>query len=352
MESARGVAMNAKKLAKEIVVNAAYRAGLHRLIGKSFAGVGTIFTAHRVVESPERAIDPSQVVTADFLSRCLAHVRQQGCEVIAIDEVSQWLAEKKTGRRFACFTFDDGYRDNLTLALPVFERHGAPMCIFVATGFPDRTLFPWWQALERLVLTHDRVEVRVGLRTERHQARTMAEKRTAYRVLGRLAAGQPEILRSLFASHGIEPDRLLEGTLSWTELAMLATHPLVTIGAHGVTHQALSEMDGQTARDEMEGSKKRLETMLETPVHHFAFPFGACGEREYALAREIGFRTASTSFARNALGHSSIERWSLPRVQLDTAMERTCAIDLHLSGLETAIALRLRPPSMLRIPSG
>lgn len=60
----------------------------------------------------------------------------------------QWLAKRRervmrledllnipeTDRRFA-ITFDDGYRDNLTVALPLLEKYDLPMTLFAATGF-------------------------------------------------------------------------------------------------------------------------------------------------------------------------------------------------------------------------
>lgn len=60
----------------------------------------------------------------------------------------QWLARsgrvvsleqtlKPTRGRAIAITFDDGYRDNLTVALPLLEKYNVPMTLFVVAGFLD-----------------------------------------------------------------------------------------------------------------------------------------------------------------------------------------------------------------------
>src|SRR6185295_16502026 len=45
---------------------------------------------------------------------------------------------QRSKRRDLAITFDDGFRDNLTVALPLLEKFGAPMTLFVAAGFLDQ----------------------------------------------------------------------------------------------------------------------------------------------------------------------------------------------------------------------
>ena len=65
------------------------------------------------------------------------------------------------GQRFAVLTFDDGYRDNVTRALPILELHDAPFTIFVPTGAPTRTLYSWWLGLRALFRMSDTVTIDV-----------------------------------------------------------------------------------------------------------------------------------------------------------------------------------------------
>jgi peptidoglycan/xylan/chitin deacetylase (PgdA/CDA1 family) len=131
-------------------------------------------------------------------------------------------------------------------------------------------------------------------------------------------------------------------------LATLARDPLVTIGAHSVTHPVLSDLDDRSALEEMACSKSRLCETLRVPIDHFAYPFGgitACGDREHALARAVGFKTATTTEVCNIFPNDAHRLWSLPRVSLDSSAERLSALDCHW-GVTALFRKRLRHPAI------
>jgi len=45
---------------------------------------------------------------------------------------------RSASKRLTAITFDDGYRDNLTVALPLLEKFALPMTLFVTAGFVGR----------------------------------------------------------------------------------------------------------------------------------------------------------------------------------------------------------------------
>jgi len=65
-------------------------------------------------------------------------LRRADVDLVSLDEMRRRLAERIFWRKFVCFTFDDGYRDNLQYAYPILQRHAVPFGLFVATSFPDR----------------------------------------------------------------------------------------------------------------------------------------------------------------------------------------------------------------------
>ena len=107
-----------------------YHTGAHRLLAPYTEGVGLIFTLHQVrpEQGPPKAFAPNRIleVTPDFLDAVLDQVQEAGLDVVSIDEAVRRLKEEDE-RRFVCFTFDDGYRDNLEYAYPVFKRRGIPL---------------------------------------------------------------------------------------------------------------------------------------------------------------------------------------------------------------------------------
>ena len=70
-------------------------------------------------------------------------------------------------RRFACLTFDGGYRDLMTSAYPLLSKHNVPFTVYLPTAFPDGLGEAWWLALEAVIARENRLSL-VMDRQERH----------------------------------------------------------------------------------------------------------------------------------------------------------------------------------------
>jgi peptidoglycan/xylan/chitin deacetylase (PgdA/CDA1 family) len=122
--------------------------------------------------------------------------------------------------------------------------------------------------------------------------------------------------------------------LDWSTIRSLAADPLVEIGSHSVTHVRFCDLDDASALAEFRDSRRRLEEMLGRPIRHFAFPFGRsvdCGPRDFALAREAGYVTASTTV--KGLVHPNVDRYALPRNTLNGNHRRLVYPWLHMMGI-------------------
>jgi hypothetical protein len=75
-------------------------------------------------------------VTPDFLDAVLDQVQEAGLDVVSLDEAVRRLRGEDE-RRFVCFTFDDGYRDNLEYAYHLFKKRALPPTLYVPTDYPD-----------------------------------------------------------------------------------------------------------------------------------------------------------------------------------------------------------------------
>ncbi len=297
--------------------------GADRLMRPWLSGCGVIFVLHRAAPAGATVLDPDLTVTADVLDRALTITRDEGYDVIAIDEVADRLGRPRPGR-FAAFTFDDGYRDNLTVALPVFRARGLPICIYVATGLIDRTASYWWGAVAHLV--ESRAELRLhdlGL-PETAPTASWAEKQVAYARIERWVHGDLEsradTVLQWCRAHAVDDHAVLDAAmLTWDDLREMARDPLVTIGAHTITHRRLARLDDASAHRELAGSRARLEQELDRPVRHLAYPYGgpaACGAREFQLAADAGFLTAVTTRNGNLFGAHAAWVTALPRRRL------------------------------------
>jgi peptidoglycan/xylan/chitin deacetylase (PgdA/CDA1 family) len=269
-------------------------------------GRGIILTFHRVCVGPASILPENAglSITPGFLDAVLTLLRRLDYEILPLGQIASRLADAPGGRPFAVLTFDDGYRDNRNIALPILRRHGAPFTLFVCPGFAERTAPLWWLDLEAAVMRLEHVRVALPGGDFIAETGSLAQKRAGLRALyWRLRQEDEATLRAALAglirAAGLDPlARVAELCMDWDELRAFAADPLVNIGAHTLTHPRLAKLDMETARHEMAGSRDRILSEMGIDARHFAYPVGdptSAGPREAALAAEVGFEMAVTT---------------------------------------------------------
>jgi len=258
-------------------------------------------------------------VTDEFLEAIVVHLRGRHWDIVSLEEGVARLGQGDPRQRFAVLTFDDGYRDTLTRALPVLERHGAPFTVYVPTGAVTRELQSWWLGLRALFQRHDRVVI-----YPMEACFDSSDRYGKAEGLGQVLAWvhgdyrRAMLLDDTFRQYGISLAELNDiYFLSESQLCRLASHPLVNIGAHTVSHAALSLLGTAAVREELVRNRRYLENVTGRCVVDLAYPYGnplACGEREFALAAETGFRSAvTTRYGPLFAGHRG-DVHALPRI--------------------------------------
>ena len=268
-----------KRIVKKAVLRTLGVTRLHRALAPWTAGRGAILTMHRVRAAPQGTFQPNShlEITPEFLERLLGWLRAKGIDIVTLDEAITRLKAPGRVGRFVVLTLDDGYRDNLEFALPVFVRHHAPFTVFVATGFPDRDANPWWMAMEAAVAGSDRVTWAAGTPITL-ATRTTGEKYSAYNALAKRLESLPEdrqraVMDDFAARHGVDVPALLDKAfMTWDELRQTAAEPLATIGSHTANHPALGRLSDQRARAEVVAGAERLGHELGGRPRHFAYP--------------------------------------------------------------------------------
>jgi peptidoglycan/xylan/chitin deacetylase (PgdA/CDA1 family) len=284
-----------------------YLSGVHHLARSYLAGVGVIFQFRHVRPmrgarfQPNRHLEISPVV----LDRIVKRLRRWKFDLVSLDDMHRRLTERDFGRRFACLTFDDGYRDTLEWAHPVLEKEGVPFAVYVPTSFPDQLGRLWWRVLEKVIAGNASVSHVIHGDNRRFEAGTPGEKYELYDALyGWLRARPTEAemlthVADLAARHGVDVAALCSSScMAWTEIAALAADPLVTIAAHTVNHPILAIAGEATVRSELAMGASVLEAALGRRPRHLAYPYGGAGtvgSREFDIARELGFATAVTA---------------------------------------------------------
>jgi peptidoglycan/xylan/chitin deacetylase (PgdA/CDA1 family) len=335
-------------------LEALYFTGSHLALQPLFGGVGAILTLHHVRPPRPDAFQPNRLleVTPAFLESVVASLRRAEVDLVSLDEMRRRLAERIFWRKFVCFTFDDGYRDNLIHAYPILKRHAVPFAVYVATSFPDRLGELWWLALEKAIAQNDRIGLVIDGEDRHFDCRTAQEKYAVHdtvywwlRSLGSEAALRRAVHDLCRRYHVDLTSFCAELCMTWDEVATLARDPLVTVGAHTVNHVMLKKVPDEEARSEMRMSTAVIEAALGTRPRHFAYPVGdatSAGAREFRLAAEAGFETAVTTRPGVLFAEHRDHLMALPRISLNGEFQRLRYFRVLLSGTATALHNRFR----------
>ncbi|MEL6296940.1 MAG: polysaccharide deacetylase family protein [Pseudomonadota bacterium] len=337
---------------RSTLLNALHASRLHRLLPNGTLGRGAILMLHHVRPEPVNAFLPNKglSVTPEFLDAVLAHLTRQGFDLVDLDTAHDRLLADPAGRSgappFIAITLDDGYRNNRTHALPVFERYSAPHTIYVATQLSDGDACIWWEVIERALQSAESLVLPAPL-AGTVSTKTAADKQRVFqRVLGVIETIHPYDVPDFVARIAEQADVdttsvCRELVMGWDEVAEIARHPLVTIGGHTITHPRLTGLDADDARREIDTSLDVIGERIGARPRHFSYPYGSAvsaGPREFEIARDLDITTAVTTRKGVLTASSASNLTSLPRLSLNGHFQDLATVDVLVSGIPTGVA--------------
>lgn len=214
-------------------------------------------------------------------------------------------------RPLLSITFDDGYRDNIDLALPLLEQHSCLATFFICTGPLVENHPFWWDlviasASKRTGAHWQSLLAGLGMAAEHHAG---TELRAVLQRLWSLSYGdiQPLIDVDQAIKDGL--DRLCPARMQKHHIKGLADRHM-EVAAHTHHHPNLTKESDVVIEDEILRSKTLLEDWTGRPVKGFATPHGFVNERVKAICSRHGMAyIASTDRGTN----QDLERYHLAR---------------------------------------
>ena len=275
----------------------------------------SILIYHRVLACPD-PLFPGEIDAARFDRLCAQLARDW-----RVLTLGQAVALREAGRlppRALCITFDDGYADNATVALPILQRHGLAATFFVATGFLDGGRMWNDSVIENLRRSPREAADLAALGLGSLPLRSTAERRAAIeavlpRIKYRPLDAREPLLQAVAEAAGRPPlpDDLM---MSSAQVRALADAGM-EIGGHTVRHPILTELPDDAAVAEIRNGRDHLQRITGRAVEVFAYPNGG-PDRDYdhrhvAMVRSLGF-SAAVSTATGVVGRDA-DPFQLPR---------------------------------------
>jgi peptidoglycan/xylan/chitin deacetylase (PgdA/CDA1 family) len=250
------------------------------------AARGVVLLYHRIDDTPDAyGLGVPPEVFESHLQRL-----QTECQIVELDALLNSAPEALPPRAVA-LTFDDGYEDNLRVALPLLQQYHAPATFFLTTRWLEGYGEYWWDTLERVLLSQASVPASLDLTvaglSDRLTTRNANERVAAHRQLHDL------LVHASLATR----ERVIDLVKAWSgggtarrrpmvadEVRHLASQPGVTIGGHSVNHLALPDHPGSRLA-ELTDCRAELRRITGQPVDLFAYPYGAIDRDTLALVR-------------------------------------------------------------------
>ncbi len=283
--------------------------GVYALLQWRHRKQAVILCYHGVMHGGEDNYSNRNAVTAEMFERQMAYVARH-YHVIALPELVRRLAAKEALPHYTLvLTFDDGFRNNVTVAAPVLEKYKLPATIFLTTAFIDsEKLGLWTERVDWLLQCAEKPAVTVEIDGN---ARELTLSTTRDRIIAsdviraHLKALSPkeressimQLAEKIGATRRI--DRQLEeryAFMSWKEARSLL-NKRITLGSHTHTHSIMSTLSLAEAHFELSMSQKLIEAELDGKCDLFCYPNGSARDyspRDKELLRKLGYSAAVT----------------------------------------------------------
>ncbi|MGM8216558.1 polysaccharide deacetylase family protein [Bacillaceae bacterium W0354] len=145
----------------------------------------------------------------------LDYLKKKNYQLLSMSELLNHYKAQTLNEKMVVITFDDGYEEYYTYAVPLLKKHEFPSINYIATGYIETENVYWW-----------------------------------------------------------DQDIGISETMNWDQLLKLSEEELVDIGAHTVSHLDLDRLSESDIEEEIVNSKRILEGKLQMRIRHFSYPRG------------------------------------------------------------------------------
>ncbi len=339
--------MNWVRVFKETAYTASACLGLTRAAIRCVRRKALVLEYHNVNagdSDPIRNLDGLHVRVSQF-ERQMDHLAAH-YHVVPLDDLLDASAQMRRGKPRAAITFDDGYRDTYTYAVPILQRLGLPATVFIVTDFLVSGGSPWWDRLWAMVAAARSPLHRISVHAAAQELPivTVRDKETAVRELTRALRELPTAVREaelsrLAAEVGVDQGEMkTHAPMSVSELRAMVDAG-ITVGSHGCSHDSFHQLGRERLREELAESKQVLESLTGRPVTWLSYPYGDFSADVAQMAAQAGYHGAVTTI--EGLNDGVPDPYAIRRLGVDDRMS-FAHFRVVVSGLRDVLKGRLR----------
>lgn len=320
-----------KTLAKNSFYRTLNYSGLLNFARRKHCDQVVILTYHGVLQKGSENYVNRNCVSAEMFELQMQWLKNN-YHVLAISEILDALDRKKELPPYSAgITFDDGFRNNYTVAFPILMKYNLPATIFLTTNFIGQTDQKIWT---------ERVDAIIQSATTRRLSLQMNGDFTTFEVSDKNAKKltSDHIRRYLKSINPAERERKIVSLemqienhrecideveerytfLAWDEIKTMSQGG-IEFGSHTASHSVLATLNPEEAELELQTSKNEIEKHVKKHCGLFSYPNGTKRDftmRDQALVQQLGYRAAFSQInGFNAVGDDlfRLKRINIPR---------------------------------------
>lgn len=272
-----------------------------------------IMIYHRVLDEPD-FMRPGEVDRTVFTWQMQLIAKH--FNVLPLSEALERMQNDTLPPRAISITFDDGYADNYTQALPILQKFNLTATFFIANGFLNGGRM--WNDTVIEAVRHfpgqvlDLTEIGLG----RFDLNVETQKSQAASNIIHKIKHLPIKKRDEFTAYiAAQSQNLPDDLMMTSEQLRRLSETDMEIGGHTVNHPILAKLDDEAANEEIQQNKLFLEQLLNTTLRFFAYPNGKPDidylQQHRQMVMQNGYQAAvSTDWG---VSTQDSDRWQLPR---------------------------------------
>ena len=245
----------------------------------------TIYLFHGVIESSDNKVRnyTGKHIELDLFHSCLSVLKKNG-NALSMEQIYDHLTNKIAfPKNSYAVTFDDGFENNYSIALPALTEIGIPATIYISTDFINSNTMSWADRMEHLVEQSRENSVRLPFCTETYPMNTAKDRIALLKDLRKHVKTTPDCdVNDLIAELGellkcdliFHSDHPLDKKMNWDQVIHAAGNDLITIGGHSHTHPILSFLGEQELEFEISMSVRSMKEKASIEPNHYSYPEG------------------------------------------------------------------------------
>jgi peptidoglycan/xylan/chitin deacetylase (PgdA/CDA1 family) len=284
-----------KKLARNVVFPVLINLGLEKKWRDRSNHTILNILYHGVVEKNNLAFSPRHISRDQFIQHLKYLTRE--FDIISLEKAFEnYRTKRPLKRKTITVSFDDGYLNNLDVAMPLLEEFNVPTTFFISSVCTQemevRAL--WTDVIACLNYFHHNEAIAIDGLDFINMLYQPERLHLLEYLKGKSPSDRDQLVNELIQKYDLIskinqiPEELWK-LQTGDELKKFASSPVVTLGSHGHMHYNLGQVSVEDATKELKTSKALLEETTQKEISMIAYPDGSYSNEVKDIAERLGY---------------------------------------------------------------